>query len=508
MANDIRIVIFVHGWSVRNTNTYGELPKRLKSEAVPAANLRLDVRHIWLGKYISFHDEVRMEDISRGFARALEEELGPEIRNGRRFVCITHSTGGPVIRDWWNRYYRSKPEAGACPMSHLIMLAPANFGSTLAQFGKGRLSRVKGWFEGVEPGTGLLGWLELGSAESWELNTNWIFSQGSIAGAAPVFLFVLTGQSIDRALYDHLNSYTDEAGSDGVVRTTAANLNATYIRLEQAPPPSTAEPANLPATALIPAPPRRAPPTAFALIKGRSHSGDDKGILRSVKDDGSEHPTLDAIVQCLRVSSLDEYLVLCNQFAEQNRVVREAERVEIQKRTLFPDNIYFHDAHSMVVFRIRDDSGFIVDDFDLILTAGPDDNVSPDNLPAGFFVDRQKNRRNAGALIYYVSYDAMVGFPAIVDPRDPNRQNLLRDAMPGTQNLGLEIAARPDEGFVHYLPAVLQAARKVLQDFIHPDETTLVDIVLRRVVREGVFRLTDNLEPEDFTDQPPGKPIA
>ncbi len=44
---------------------------------------------------------------------------------------------------------------------------------------------------------------------------------------------MLTGQSIDRSFYDNLNSYTDEAGSDGVVRVAAANMNYGLIRLEQ-----------------------------------------------------------------------------------------------------------------------------------------------------------------------------------------------------------------------------------------------------------------------------------
>eukprot|EP01031_Cornospumella_fuschlensis_P043536 gene43536-53229_t len=44
------------------------------------------------------------------------------------------------------------------------MLAPANFGSALAQLGKGRVGRLKAWFSGVEPGQGVLDWLELGSS--------------------------------------------------------------------------------------------------------------------------------------------------------------------------------------------------------------------------------------------------------------------------------------------------------------------------------------------------------
>ncbi|MBK7031601.1 MAG: hypothetical protein IPH45_21470 [Bacteroidales bacterium] len=60
-----------------------------------------------------------------------------------------------MIRNWWNLYYKdTRP-----PLSHLIMLAPANFGSALARLGKSRLSRIKAWFEGVEPGQEFLNWL-------------------------------------------------------------------------------------------------------------------------------------------------------------------------------------------------------------------------------------------------------------------------------------------------------------------------------------------------------------
>ena len=53
----------------------------------------------------------------------------------RRFACITHSTGGPVVREWLDRYHAQPGTLDACPMSHLVMLAPANFGSALAQLG-------------------------------------------------------------------------------------------------------------------------------------------------------------------------------------------------------------------------------------------------------------------------------------------------------------------------------------------------------------------------------------
>ena len=154
-------VIFVHGWSVTNTDTYGELPERLRAEAKKHPSIRLSMDHIHLSRYVSFRDEVRLDDLSRWFQAALERNI--KLPDGERFICITHSTGGPVIRDWWQRYYLDT--GNPCPMSHLIMLAPANFGSALAQLGKGRLSDIKSMFQGVEPGTGVLDWLELGRSK-------------------------------------------------------------------------------------------------------------------------------------------------------------------------------------------------------------------------------------------------------------------------------------------------------------------------------------------------------
>jgi hypothetical protein len=86
-------------------------------------------------------------------------------------------------------------------------------------------------------------------------------------------------------------------------------------------------------------------------------------------------------------------------------------------------------------------------------------------------------------LTYYFSYDAMIGSPAVPDPKD--RKKLLRAELPGADGLGLEIAARPDERFVGYVPGALQVSKDVLEQFIKADETVLVDIVMRRVVYEG-----------------------
>jgi hypothetical protein len=503
MAAAKRLVLFIHGWSVTHTNTYGALPERLKAEASAAGDLNIDVRNLHLGRYISFHDEVRIADLARALEEAIRRELGRDLGAGRRFAAITHSTGGPVVRDWWDRYYVNRRRAGECPMSHLIMLAPANFGSALAQLGKSRISRLKSWFEDVEPGAGVLNWLELGSAEAWDLNMRWLDYGSAIGRPDRVFPFVLTGQSIDRSLYDHLNTYTGEIGSDGVVRVAAANLNTCYVRLQQDRAAVSAdgrrpliEPANLRRVDS-----RTAPDTAFAILPGCSHSGADMGIMRSVRHDGKPHPTITAILKCLRVSDAASYRHICAEFAASNQEVVAAELYEREGVPILPDREYFHDPHSMVIVRVQDDSGRILTDFDLVLTAADD---SPDLLPVGFLADRQKNRLHPGTLSFFFNYSVMHGAPAVKD----SEGRIRRAALPGAQSMGFVLAPATLGEFVHHVPAHLKATRERLEMFLRPHETTMVDIVLRRIVRRGAFELTTELAPRSFKHQPPGEPVS
>jgi hypothetical protein len=498
-------VVFVHGWSVRNTSTYGALPQRLRREAA-AQGSPIDVKHVFLGKYVSFRDEVRVEDISRGFEAAVRKELADLLAAGGRFACITHSTGGPVVRDWWQRFYLGPSSAPQCPMSHLVMLAPANFGSALAQLGKQRLGRIKTWFQGVEPGTGVLEWLELGSPEAWRLNEKWIAQPAKVVATSGVFPFVLTGQTIDRKLYDHLNPYTGEAGSDGVVRVAAANLNATLVRLEQEP--ETMAGSKPAAPRLVRAEMRTAPPTAFKVLPGRAHSGTAIGILRSVEDDGGPHPTVEAVLRCLAVEKTADYDALRAAFEAENPGTQEADRVEIAKRVVVRDTVYFTDRYSMVIFRIEDDQGGLIGEFDLKLTATPasrpDRKPTPDLLPQGFFGDRQRNHRHPGTLTYLLNADAMTGSPAVV--RDGKE---LRPELPGAAKLGFEIEPHLASGLVHFLPAELAAAAKTLATVVKLNQTTMVDIVLRRVVRDGIFRLVplDRRDDSDFSKEAAGDPL-
>jgi hypothetical protein len=504
MAKRNAVLVFVHGWSVSNTDTYGGLPARLRNEAV-SRNIDLQIKHLFLGRYISFHDEVNVPDIARAFQTAVDDELRSLIANGNRFACITHSTGGPVIRDWWHRFYASVAGSGQCPMSHLLMLAPANYGSALAQLGKGRLSRLKNWSGGTEPGQGVLNWLELGSAQGWDLNTAWINSGDKVIGARGVFPFVLTGQTIDRKFYDNLNTYTGESGSDGVVRVAAANLNGRLIELEQQAPKKKG--GRIEAPELVFKKMTTGPKTALRVIHGVSHSGKDIGIMRSVNKKTNHRKgreLVNSVFDCLAITSPADYRKLVARQELESESVQDDERLEVEDRWLRTKTTFINDRYAMVVFRVKDDYGYDVTDFDITLTAGKHND--PNHLPQGFFADRQLNRISRNTVTYFLNYDVMAGTPEI-----KQGEEVIRNATEGAQSMGFKIEPRPDSGFVHYLPCEIKASQHLLSQALSANTTTLVDIRLRRVVKKNVFRvskLQGDSTAGTFKKTPPGDEIT
>jgi hypothetical protein len=453
-------IIFVHGWSVTNTDTYGELPKWLARQSA-----QYKIQDVFLGKYISFVDTITLDDIAHAFQKALEDALGKGIDDG--FACITHSTGGPVARLWMKLFHENN--LGACPMKHLIMLAPANHGSTLAQLGKGVVGRLKSLTEGVEPGVRVLDWLELGSEPSWRLNEAWLDYD---CVAASVYPFVLTGQSIDRSFYDHLNSYTGEPGSDGVVRVCAANMNYALARLHQDGDSLGGD---------------------FGILPGLAHSGDEMGIIRSVKmDNATTHVTAKWVLRCLQVKSAAEYGTLCDELDQITANTQQEEKVEVEKK-LFGTKKYHTSRYSMLVFRFVDDRGDTLTDYDLFITGGP--KYSPDDLPEGFFIDRQRNRRNPGKLTYYLDFDAL-------------RRGLGKSAMQG--RIGFRVVARPqqdDTALAFYHPLEFRSDEKAVAEIVRPNETLMIEVKLQRCVDARVFRIESSLDPSPISRKPTGKTV-
>lgn len=476
-------LVFVHGWSVSNTSTYGQLPQQLQQQAA-AAGLSLSLADVWISEYVSFDDAVTMRDL----VRALDHALRDLHLLDASFACITHSTGGPVVREWL-RAQRDKPSLyTTMRLSHLVMLAPANFGSALAQLGKGMLGRLKSWFAGVDPGQRILDWLELGSAESLELNLDHIHSDDPVTRGQ--FPFVLIGDRPDRSLYDHLNSYTGEDGSDGVVRLAAANLNAQHAVLS----PQVSTPGSIDTLALNLS---RGPRCAFKLIADAAHSGADHGIMASAAP-----ATVQSILRCLAVRSAGDYASLCDAFDAEN-AERDASKVELEPAGPFAPRVHIHDPRSLLIVRLTDEAGEPLTGAGFLLNAGLE--ASPDLMPAGFMLDRQANSHQRTTISLFINHTVLVGDDRVPDPR--NSRKTLRPAMSSHGPYSASVVPVDLAGLVHHA-----LARSAISDDLigamSAHQTTVLDVVLPRKVHEGVFRLTQDLAPRDFSKPVPGAVIS
>ncbi len=477
-------LVFVHGWSVTSTSTYGQLPQQLQQQAA-AAGLTLTLTDIWLSEYVSFDDAVTMADLVRAFDHALRDLHLLDAS----FACITHSTGGPVVREWL-RAQRDKPAThSTIKLSHLVMLAPANYGSALAQLGKGMLGRLKSWFAGVDPGQRILDWLELGSAESLSLNLDHIHSGDPVVHGQ--FQFVLVGDRPDRSLYDHLNSYTGEDGSDGVVRLAAANLNAHHAVLS---PHTMAAQGGIDALALTL---NRGPRCAFKLIAGAAHSGTAQGIMASAAP-----ATVQAILRCLTIRSAVDYSTLCDAFDREN-ASRDANKVELEPAGPFAPRVHIHDPRSLLIVRLTDEAGEPLTGSGFLLTAGT--QASADLMPNGFMLDRQANSKSRTTISLFLDYSLLAGDARVADPR--NTRKTLRPATASHRPYGASVQPIDLDGLVHHALAVT-AASDDLFGVLGPHQTTVLDVVLPRKIHEGVFRLTGNLAPHDFSKPVPGAVIG
>lgn len=432
-------VVLIHGYNVTSTKTYGVLPKRLKAAGHA-------VKDVYLSKYVTLDDDISLPDLVRGLEAALRDLYGATY--GRvRFACITHSTGGLVARSWIETFH-SRSMARS-PMSHLIMLAPPTNGSRLAELGKSRLSRLRNLI-GIEPGLRVLDALELGSKFQWDLNTTWM--RKKLHASAKFFPFVITGQWIDKKLWDAIIPATYERGSDGVVRASAANLNMQRI---------TVGPDGGVVREVMGG-------VAFLVAPKTSHSDTTYGIMGSIPEHG-DHPVLNAILQALAVKSRTDYAAVEADFAT--------------KTTMLQRNETYYDGtplerYCQLVFRITDNRGWPLSDYAIELWDGL---RRSDMMPSGFFSDKHQNEVSAEQFCYYLNYDR------------------LRDVRGG--KFGFRVQSVANTPLINYAESVYLAPTDV-GSLLQPNQTTFVDVIMRRRINRSVFELTDDFSEQKISGKP------
>ena len=329
-----RPIVILHGWNSTSVS-FERLATLLQTE------LRRDVAIISLADYVSLEDEVRFDDLTAAMHAAWTRHKLPT-RTGA-VDAIVHSTGSLVMRDWLQRHYA--PDRA--PVKHLVMLAPANFGSPLAHKGRSFIARGTLGFirkrEGrpFETGTRILKGLELASPHTWRLAERDRFGAGGRRyGPGNVLCTVLVGNTG----YRGIRSIINEDGSDGTVRVSTANMNCVRIRAEF---PAHPDRVGHDVTYTMEA---SSGSTAFGVMDGHTH-----GSITLAPGDGDNerYPRLLAnIVEGLSVTD-DGFDRWCDRLAAAN------ERLPLATAT---GGSHKHGFQNTVV-RVQDQYGVAVDDY-------------------------------------------------------------------------------------------------------------------------------------------------
>jgi hypothetical protein len=438
-------VVFVHGYSVRSLSTYGLFPALLVAQGFTQADIELSA-------FDSLDNCVTCDDL----AEALEDRMALlETQDFDVTNCafVVHSTGAIIVRRWiLNRILRNQTAPAAAKQSlpsHFVSLAGANHGSTLAQLGVTIVNRIRQDVQGADGvGQQVLTDLDYGSEFLRRLNSDWMgaSASGELSGT---FCFSMIGDD-HSDFSDQLFWQTKENGCDTTVRICGANLNYSWLIADpDASPPLFSSQAT---GAKVP----------HLVVPGFSHTG-AKGIIDSVRA-ASDAP-FSALLDAFAVTDAASYQTLLAKWSAATNVWNAAH----------PD-----DCSSLLIFRLTDESGRPITD-NLILLADSS-NVAA-NVTASLQSHQPiQNEVDGSVVSFYVKNAAFMA------------------SQPHT----VHIEARSGSPLVDYRDVDYVVSPQI-QNLVQPNETTYVEVRLRRDV-SGTYTVINFSTNPDFSTQWPPLP--
>ncbi|BBI99895.1 hypothetical protein FGKAn22_15880 [Ferrigenium kumadai] len=433
--------VIIHGWSDDSAsfiNLASVLRQRL---GTPPITIRL-------ADWLSMQNDVTYADLAVAMQRAWSASGLPT--SPRSVNVVVHSTGTLVTRDWMTKYFT--PES--VPIKRFLMLAPANFGSPLAHKGRSFIGRViKGWGQpDFQTGTQILKGLELGSPYTFNLAERDLFDdQARWYGRGRILGTVLVGNTG----YSGVAAIANEEGSDGTVRISTANLNASKLEmvLDEGQRVTSIKRKDVNGS------------IAFGILEQENHS------TITLRDEGPRNPnTVDLIIGALTTTD-DSFSETGTSFPWQTTI--DATTVNEQS-----------DRFQNTVTYLRDDLNQDVRDYfvEFYRKGKPDEHF-----------EKELYERFIDAVHPYEDNPAYRSMYLNLDELDDIQKQL------GINNLFISLTAQPlynpPKTPVGYLSLSqnqtggLKLSGEQLPDFFKAHRTLLIDITITRKVGEKVFRI-------------------
>lgn len=470
-------MLIIHGYSDGSTSFTGLRDFFAPSVTKSKTNMYSRVE-IFFVDYSSMDDDATMWD----FADKLNDDYN-KIFKGERIDVACHSTGALVARAWLalrrKRQIENK-ESIDCPVEHLLMFAPANFGSDLAKLGQSFLGKIsttffnnnskKGNF--LESGKNVLQALEPASPFQWELSNQDLYDLDYFSpktakkdNSLVCYPFVFAAGNTYTGVRAIFLKKCRKPGTDGTVRISGTSLNTRRCKLIF---PKDKEPS------LKWQPEKKFPNIPFCVFDGFNHST----MISNSREFKRKNGPGELAKKAIQVKSLKDYEKAAKTFSKTSAINYSGMDEDHQPK------------FQQFFFKVTDDTGFKVEDYYLDFYVTDSKGNLDETLTQSF-------DENFESEFYTHSEDPT--FRVML----ANHQKLgpfLEELKQRRKRLVLDITAKPPVSDITYVskPYTIADYSKGLASpqtkvsFLHPNTTTFIEIILDRNQSSAILNLKNH----------------
>lgn len=463
-----RKMLIVHGYSDGSTSFTGLADFFIQEKLYKK-------KDIYFVDYSSMDDEATFRD----FADKLNDDYHKICPDFERIDVACHSTGALVTRAWLALHFYRNHKHGMnrhCPVQHLFMFAPANFGSDLAAMGQSFLGKTRTTFfnkhshkeDFMESGKQVLQGLEPASPFQWELShydlhgEQGAYFNPKLGEAHRCYPYIFSAGYSYTGLEARLLKNRAKPGTDGTVRISGTSLNTRKCHFSFDGNTSAEWIEN----------DVKYPDIPFAVFDNFNHGNivNAKGHHFTGKDRPGE-----LVKRALQIDSLADYEALGREFKK----ISDANYKKMEKD--------YKDEYQQFFFKVRDDVGQPVDDYFIDFYVQHGNGAQHKELTAEFDEKFEKS-------FYRHSADSSCRAMLL----ECNRLRSFKKQLDAAKaRLVFDITAVSHLPDVSYKPGYYiiydgkSNEAEPEMTFIYPNTTTLVDIIMNRIQTDKLLNVSD-----------------